>query len=66
MNLDIHEYDNSKESGTWIKRSNLRINDVEEEQKQKQKAQEIYSMKLCQRKELKKVKRMLYQKFPQI
>lgn len=33
MNLDIHEYDNSKESGTWIKRSNLRINDVEEEQK---------------------------------
>ena len=38
MNLDIHEYDhNSKESGTWIKRSNLRINDVEEEQKQKQK-----------------------------
>lgn len=32
MNLDIYEYDyNFKEFGIWIKRLNLRINDVEEE-----------------------------------
>lgn len=54
LHLDIHEHDhNFKESGTWIKRSNLRIGAVEGGTKIESKSREPYSVKLCQRKERK-------------